>query len=253
MGTMEQNQTYIIYKATNKENGKIYIGQTIFSLKRRSSQHKNCALNKMIKNKFYDAIRKYGFDSFLFEQIDSACGWREASDKEKKYIAFFDSYRNGYNSDLGGNTRPIPKEERLRISKKLIGHKVSEETRVKIRAARARQKPRTWNDEQRLEASLRAKQYFLTHPGTMKGKKFSKDHCKHISNSLTGRKLSDEHRKKISEASKGKIISEEARKKISEASKGKKLSEEHKRKISETRKRLGIGNYGRWKKQSNRK
>lgn len=250
MGTMESGKTYIIYKATNKNNGKVYIGQTMFSLMRRSSQHRNCALNKLKKTKFYDAIRKYGFNSFLFEQIDSASSWNEASEKERKYIEFFDSYKNGYNSDLGGNTRPITNEERLRISKKLISHKVSEETRAKIRAARARQKPRTWNDEQRLEASIRAKQYFLTHPGTMKGKKFSNDHCKHISESLTGRKLSDEHRKKISKTQKGKSISEKTRKKISEANKGKKLSEEHKRKISETRKRLGLGNYGRWEKNN---
>lgn len=247
MGTMEQNTSYIIYKATNKQNGKVYVGQTIFSLKRRSSQHKNCALNKLIKSKFYDAIRKYGFNSFVFEQIDSAVGWKEASFKEKKYIALFDSYKNGYNSDLGGNTRPIPEEERLRISKKLLGHHVSEETRRKIREARARQKPIVRSEESKQRSSIRMKEYFSTHPGTMKGRKFSKEHCRRISESLKGKKLSEEQKRKISEIQKGKTISEETRKKISKANKGKKLSQEHKRKISETRKRLGLGNYGRWK------
>ena len=54
-----------------------------------------------------------------------------------------------------------------------------------------------------------------------------------------GKKFSDEHRKKLSEAKKGKFLSEEHRRKISEAKKGKKrmpFSEEHCRKISEAKK-----------------
>jgi hypothetical protein len=55
----------IIYKATNKINGKIYIGQTINSLKYRSNQHKRDA-NRLSKRNYYftNAIVKYGFEAF---------------------------------------------------------------------------------------------------------------------------------------------------------------------------------------------
>ena len=54
-----------------------------------------------------------------------------------------------------------------------------------------------------------------------KGKQFSSEHCKKLSESLIGRTLSSEHRKKISESRKGSTLSEETRKKMSEAHKGK--------------------------------
>lgn len=55
----------IIYKATNKFNGKIYIGQTINSLEYRSNQHKRDA-NRVNKKNYYfiNAIAKYGFQEF---------------------------------------------------------------------------------------------------------------------------------------------------------------------------------------------
>ena len=57
----------IIYKATNKINGKVYIGQTTNSLSYRRDQHFREA--KCIKRKtvyFHNAISKYGEDNFIF-------------------------------------------------------------------------------------------------------------------------------------------------------------------------------------------
>lgn len=48
----------LIYKATNKINGKIYIGQTHKSLEERKMCHKHDSKN--IDTYFYRAIRKYG-------------------------------------------------------------------------------------------------------------------------------------------------------------------------------------------------
>lgn len=63
----------IIYKATSKTSGKIYIGQTTTSLNNRISNHKHKALyNIDLKNHFHNAIRKYGIDDFIWEVIDTA-------------------------------------------------------------------------------------------------------------------------------------------------------------------------------------
>ena len=44
----------IIYKITNKINGKVYIGQTVNSLQQRWREHRNAR----DKNLFHNAIRK---------------------------------------------------------------------------------------------------------------------------------------------------------------------------------------------------
>lgn len=97
-----------IYIATNKVNGKQYIGLTKRSLKKRMLEHIRKAINYSdIKQyglgfPFYNAIRKYGQDNFDWEIID------EFPDvvltfAEKKYIKMFNTkIPNGYNSTDGG-------------------------------------------------------------------------------------------------------------------------------------------------------
>jgi len=103
----------------------------------------------------------------------------------------------------------------------------------------------------------------------MRGKEFSKEHKKKISEAKKGRRVSkktrrkisesvsgennpmygEEHsektRKKMSEAQKGKEPSEEARRKMSEAHKGKEPSEETKEKLSKLMSGNNNHNYGK--------
>ena len=91
----------IIYKATNVATGEVYIGATTIELEERIKDH----YNKAVKNyghKFQNAIREYGFESFIWEQIDTGINTDELALKEKYYIQKFDSFHNGYNSDRGG-------------------------------------------------------------------------------------------------------------------------------------------------------
>lgn len=92
----------IIYKATNKINGKIYIGQTVQSLAKRKASHKYNA--KSIKNHFYNAIRKYGFELFDWELLKKCYSSKNLNESEKLFIDEFNSINKGYNSTDGGNS-----------------------------------------------------------------------------------------------------------------------------------------------------
>lgn len=87
--------------------GKSYIGQTTNLPDVRKAQHRKSA-EKGVKTKFYDAIRKYGFDSFDFEVVYTLVTEgdlrQELNALETYYIGKYDSYQNGYNMTIGGDT-----------------------------------------------------------------------------------------------------------------------------------------------------
>jgi hypothetical protein len=56
--------TGIIYKAQNKINKKVYIGQTKRSLATRKAEHKYASQSDKTNSKFYNNINYYGFDNF---------------------------------------------------------------------------------------------------------------------------------------------------------------------------------------------
>lgn len=90
----------IIYKSTNKINGKEYIGQTVNSLEKRISSHK--ASKK--ETYFSHALKKYGNENFEWEVLKE-CNSKEELDKmEIFYIKELNTFKpNGYNLTLGGD------------------------------------------------------------------------------------------------------------------------------------------------------
>lgn len=90
----------IIYKSTNKINGKCYIGKTVQNLKRRITSHLSHARNNK-KGKFLDAIRKYGKGNFEWEIICECSNEQELANTETKYIEKINSVNNGYNASYG--------------------------------------------------------------------------------------------------------------------------------------------------------
>lgn len=104
----------IIYKITNTVNEKTYIGQTIRDLSERWYQHHYDALVGKCKTKLGRAIRKYGKDAFRSEIIEST---NSLDERERYFIAFFNSITNGYNIKIGGNGGPHNKSTKIKISK----------------------------------------------------------------------------------------------------------------------------------------
>lgn len=93
-----------IYKVTNTENGKVYIGKTVLDVSKRWNAHISTAFNKKSREynfKFHNAIRKYGVSSFTVDVIEEVSG-AEIAEREKRWIECYDSIRNGYNTTYGG-------------------------------------------------------------------------------------------------------------------------------------------------------
>ena len=88
----------------------MYIGQTVYSLKRRIKGHLQCVrLGR--DRKLYNAIKKYGWDNFEYGIICNCQTLEELNQKETEYIVKFDTYKNGYNMGLGGDNNVMFSEQ----------------------------------------------------------------------------------------------------------------------------------------------
>ena len=100
--------SYLIYKHTNKINGKSYIGLTQFSLTNLRWQNGK-GYAKQTQPCFRDAIKKYGWDNFSHEILESEIKTKaEANEREQYWIAYYHTYVkdplcNGYNLTKGGD------------------------------------------------------------------------------------------------------------------------------------------------------
>lgn len=91
-----------IYKITNNINGKLYIGQTIYPLSYRYTNHLSDARNGR-GYAMASAIRKYGQNNFKIELVEE-CDEDQLNDLEVKYIKQYNSVTpNGYNLTHGGD------------------------------------------------------------------------------------------------------------------------------------------------------
>lgn len=92
---------YSIYTATNKTNGKVYVGFAT-NFHQRVKRHK--ALFTKSQKKLYTAIRKYGWDNFLWEEIYVSTEKEHClNTMEEFFINQFDSINSGYNATHGGS------------------------------------------------------------------------------------------------------------------------------------------------------
>ncbi len=123
------DKKWCIYKITFP-NKKYYIGQT-YNFNKRVREH----LNDMHRYnyKIYKAMRKYNITNENFSIIeDNINNINDANKQEQYWINYYDSFNNGYNSTLGGDSS---------ISKSILGEshpraKITNEELYNIRKLR---------------------------------------------------------------------------------------------------------------------
>lgn len=114
----------LIYKFTNKKNGKIYVGKTT-NLRQRMGTYNYCIRDYGFKpTYFYRALKKYGFDSFDVELVMECATEDELKQAEIEMISALKACdrRFGYNTTVGGDGGKLPDEvkELSPAQKKLI-------------------------------------------------------------------------------------------------------------------------------------
>lgn len=93
-----------IYKIINNINGKIYIGKTNFTVEKRWKEHcKDFKKESLQKRPLYSAMKKYGIENFSIEEIEFLETPQQAEEREKYWIEYFNSFKNGYNATIGGD------------------------------------------------------------------------------------------------------------------------------------------------------
>lgn len=129
---------FIVYKLTNCINGKAYIGISSRSLSARWSEHlERNRQGGRPNNRLYAALAKYGPKAFRREVIDRASSEEEVRKLETHYILKFNTYRKGYNCNLGGHGfLKFPDYIKRKISEGNKGKVRSPETRAKMSLAK---------------------------------------------------------------------------------------------------------------------
>jgi len=194
---------YYIYRIKNLINGNTYIGQ-----------HKYLRLNDgylgsgtLIRR----AIKKYGKENFSKEIIISGDFTKEQIDRFEKCAIFMERVngKSEYNITNGGEGCSFRRSEKTRRIRSEAQRKLWQNPEYRQMMV----------DVHKGKPSARKGQ-----PSPMKGKTFSEEHNRKISETKKGIKFSSEHCKNISDALKGKKFSKERCQKLSEHSAMPKMS-----------------------------
>lgn len=149
--------SFEVYCITNKVNGKLYVGVTTKGYKNRFASHVwHSRKSSGSCRALYNAMRKYGQDSFSVELIDTASSFEEMNQLERKHIAQLGSlHPNGYNLTDGGDAGVFVEATRKMMSDRLKGLPMSDKNRAGLLRAWADPKIREKRCESIREAMNR--------------------------------------------------------------------------------------------------
>jgi group I intron endonuclease len=183
-----------IYKATNNENGKVYIGQTTQPFEVRRAQH------EYGHGAFYfgNALKKYDFDWEIVKECSSI---DELNTMEEYFIKKYKSNIKefGYNLKSGGENSLVSKRSRKKMS--IAKQNMSEETKEKIRQSRIGKKHKPETIEK------------------FKNRTIPMEVRKRIGETQIGKKLSEKTRNKMSDTRKKTYNTPKMHKVLSESAK----------------------------------
>lgn len=147
-------QTYCIYRHTSP-SGKAYIGQTC-DYARRIAAHKGMSLCRA----FYNAVKKYGFDSFKHEILIDGLTLEEANLLEDFFIVEHNTLSpHGYNLKTGGGNGAYSEESKRLMAEKRQAYWVNNPESRKVVSERS--KIQFSSTEARAAASVKSKTYWL--------------------------------------------------------------------------------------------
>lgn len=197
-----------VYLATNKVNGKQYVGKTVRSLADRRKAHERSAFKGSMLP-FHCALRKYGLDVFEWIEVEEIEDEEDLIKAEIESIAWFGSKApKGYNLTDGGDGG---RGSGFHHTPETIA-KVSAGNKGKVRSAEFKAKVGDfWRGKKRSEsnvAKLRAANL---------GKKHSAETREKIGLVQRGRKQSPELIAKRAAALMGRVVTDDTRGKISRA------------------------------------
>lgn len=198
MQTLNSTPYGYIYKITNPINGKCYIGQTTDKPKNRWYSYKTLRCEK--QTKLYNALKKYGPETFSYEMFDDTASSQEELDfLEESYMLCFNSRENGYNIREGGSHGKMSNESKQKMSIAKTGSHHTIETKQKMSESRKGNGSyfykKHFSDTHRLKLSL-------SHKG--KRQPLSEETKHKISNAKRKYIFSPEHLKNMSISRKGK-------------------------------------------------
>ena len=161
-GECQSQATGVIYKLTNTQGGKPYVGQTRQTLDRRIHGHRNCKVKRGVDA----AIAKYGWENFTAEIIE-VCLVEKLNERERFWIRELGTKApNGYNltdGGDGGRGLSYSPEARAKISAAHKGKPHSEEHKANIAAAKKAKKENLFRKNTREKFLSTIKQTGLNH------------------------------------------------------------------------------------------
>ena len=161
----------IIYGWYCTVTDKWYIGQTV-NPEGRFNCHIDRAINKKDKTYFYNSIRKYGLENFVYCVLEENVLRENLNMREMDLIEYYDSFYCGYNMTAGGNQTIFSEE---------FKEKMSEANKGRIPWNKGKHGIYSEETLKKLSESLKGK------PGYWTNKHLSEETKKKLSESLKGK------------------------------------------------------------------
>lgn len=102
------------------QNNILYVGQTIRTIQERYKEHINTAL-RCPDNKFYQFLSEHIDECTTVElEMLSNVKHEDVDNAEAKWINYYDTYQNGFNSTSGGSGRKLSKVEDINFAEQVL-------------------------------------------------------------------------------------------------------------------------------------